>query len=87
MARIKSQDLRGKKKEGLLKQLADLKVKLPQLHGAKIQKENLRKCYTGSNYMPLDLRSKKICVMCHRLNRQEENLETKKQWLYPLQRA
>ena len=35
MAKIKAQDLRGKKKEELLKQLDDLKVELSQLRVAK----------------------------------------------------
>ena len=36
MAKIKARDLRGKKKEELLKQLNDLKVELPQLRVAKV---------------------------------------------------
>ncbi|XP_050021004.1 60S ribosomal protein L35-like isoform X3 [Alexandromys fortis] len=36
MAKIKARDLRGKKKEELLKQLDDLKVELSQLHVAKV---------------------------------------------------
>uniref|UniRef100_A0A4W5RA63 Large ribosomal subunit protein uL29 n=1 Tax=Hucho hucho TaxID=62062 RepID=A0A4W5RA63_9TELE len=36
MAKIKARDLRGKKKEDLLKQLEDLKVELSQLRVAKV---------------------------------------------------
>uniref|UniRef100_A0A8C6FT42 Large ribosomal subunit protein uL29 n=1 Tax=Moschus moschiferus TaxID=68415 RepID=A0A8C6FT42_MOSMO len=36
MAKIKARDLRGKKKEELLKQLEDLKVELSQLRVAKV---------------------------------------------------
>ncbi|XP_038193811.1 60S ribosomal protein L35 isoform X2 [Arvicola amphibius] len=36
MAKIKARDLRGKKKEELLKQLDDLKVELSQLRVAKV---------------------------------------------------
>uniref|UniRef100_A0A8C0HW83 Large ribosomal subunit protein uL29 n=1 Tax=Balaenoptera musculus TaxID=9771 RepID=A0A8C0HW83_BALMU len=36
MAKIKARDLRGKKKEELLKQLEDLKVELSQLRMAKV---------------------------------------------------
>ncbi|KAJ8414468.1 hypothetical protein AAFF_G00053380 [Aldrovandia affinis] len=36
MAKIKTRDLRGKKKEELLKQLDDLKVELSQLRVAKV---------------------------------------------------
>ncbi|MBZ3869658.1 60S ribosomal protein L35 [Sciurus carolinensis] len=36
MAKIKARDLRGKKKEELLKQLNDLKVELSQLRVAKV---------------------------------------------------
>ena len=36
IAKIKTRDLCGKKKEGLLKQLEDLKVELSQLHIAKV---------------------------------------------------
>lgn len=35
-AKIKARDLRGKKKEELLKQLEDLKVELSQLRVAKV---------------------------------------------------
>ncbi|XP_006886684.1 PREDICTED: 60S ribosomal protein L35-like [Elephantulus edwardii] len=82
MAKIKAQDLRGKKKEELLKQswMDDLKT----------QKENLRKYYKGKKYKPLDLRPKKTRAMRQRLNKHEENLNTKKQQrkecLYPLRK-
>ncbi|KAK7818104.1 hypothetical protein U0070_014699 [Myodes glareolus] len=90
MAKIKAQDLRGKKKEELLKQLYDLKVELSQLRVAKTQKENLRKFYKGKKYKPLDLRPKKTRAMRRRLTKHEEKLKTKKQQrkerLYPLRK-
>ncbi|KAH0509559.1 60S ribosomal protein L35 [Microtus ochrogaster] len=79
MAKIKARDLRGKKKEELLKQLDDLKVELSQLRVAKTQKENLRKFYKGKKYKPLDLRPKKTRAMRRRLTKYEEKLKTKKQ--------
>ncbi|XP_006887508.1 PREDICTED: 60S ribosomal protein L35-like [Elephantulus edwardii] len=79
MAKIKARDLRGKKKEELLKQLDDLKVELSQLRVAKAQKENLRRYYKGKKYKPLDLRPKKTWAMRRRLNKHEKNLNTKKQ--------
>ncbi|XP_041577870.1 60S ribosomal protein L35-like [Vulpes lagopus] len=42
-------------------------------------KENLRKFYKGKKYKPLDVWPKKACAMRLRLNKQEENLKTKKQ--------
>uniref|UniRef100_A0A2K5YJZ0 Large ribosomal subunit protein uL29 n=1 Tax=Mandrillus leucophaeus TaxID=9568 RepID=A0A2K5YJZ0_MANLE len=87
MAKIKARDLCGKKREELLKQLEDLKVELSQLPVTKVtggaassqtQKENLRKFYKGKKFKPLDLRPKKTCDMCCRLNK-HENLQTKKQ--------
>ncbi|XP_006883840.1 PREDICTED: 60S ribosomal protein L35-like [Elephantulus edwardii] len=92
MAKIKAQDLRGKKNEEelLLKQLDDLKVELSQLRVAKTQKENLRKYDKGKNYKPLDLRPKKTHALRRRLNKHEENRKTKKQQrkerLYPLRK-
>uniref|UniRef100_H3BGB4 Large ribosomal subunit protein uL29 n=1 Tax=Latimeria chalumnae TaxID=7897 RepID=H3BGB4_LATCH len=94
MAKIKARDLRGKKKEELLKQLDDLKVELSQLSKIRVvrksiarvltvinqtQKENLRKFYKGKKYKPLDLRPKKTRAMRRRLNKHEESLKTKKQ--------
>ncbi|KAG5197549.1 hypothetical protein MJG53_016409 [Ovis ammon polii x Ovis aries] len=80
MAKIKAQDLRGKRKEELLKQLEDLKT----------QKENLRKFYKGKKYKPLDLRPKKTRAMRRRLNKHEKTLKAKKQQrkerLYPLRK-
>ncbi|EGV97336.1 60S ribosomal protein L35 [Cricetulus griseus] len=78
MAKIKAQDLCGKKEE-LLKQLDDLKVEMSQLRVTKTQKENLRKFYKGKKNKPLDLRPKKTRAMHHWLTKHEEKLKTKKQ--------
>ncbi|XP_006882249.1 PREDICTED: 60S ribosomal protein L35-like [Elephantulus edwardii] len=90
MAKIKAGDLRGKKKEELLKQLDDLKVELAQLRVVKTQKENLRKYYKAKKYKALDLPPRKTRATRRRLNKHEENLKTKKQQrkerLYPLRK-
>nr|XP_035977128.1 60S ribosomal protein L35-like [Halichoerus grypus] len=57
---------------------------------SQTQKENLRKFYKSKKDKPWDLQRKKTHALCHRLNKQEENLKTKKQqWkehLYSLQK-
>ncbi|XP_035582739.1 60S ribosomal protein L35-like [Zalophus californianus] len=57
---------------------------------SQTQKENLRKFYKGKKDKPWDLQPKKTHALCHRLNKWEENLKTKKQqWkeqLYSLQK-
>ncbi|KAJ1078446.1 hypothetical protein K5549_021469, partial [Capra hircus] len=65
MAKIKARDLRGKKKEELLKQLD--------------RRRGFQTLEDGKKYKPLDLRPKKTRAMRPRLNKHEETLKTKKQ--------
>ncbi|CAB1319594.1 unnamed protein product [Coregonus sp. 'balchen'] len=89
--KIKARDLRGKKKEELLKQLDDLKVELSQLRVAKVTggaasklskicvvRKSIARVLTGKKYKPLDLRPRKTRAIRRRLNKHEESLRTKK---------
>ncbi|KAM8895969.1 large ribosomal subunit protein uL29-like [Lycaon pictus] len=100
MANIKAQDFHSKKKE-LLGSTA-VRHQSDRWHGFRVLQDpltvfspsstRLRKSSsgncTGKKAKPLDLRPQKTCVMCHQLNKREENLMTKKQQqmqrLYPL---
>merc|ERR1712071_62766 len=93
MAKIKARDLRGKKKEELLKQLDDLKNELSQLRVAKVTggaasklskirvfRKSIARVLTVINQTQKeDLRPKKTRALRRLLTRQEQSLRTKKQ--------
>uniref|UniRef100_A0A2K5HKR4 Large ribosomal subunit protein uL29 n=1 Tax=Colobus angolensis palliatus TaxID=336983 RepID=A0A2K5HKR4_COLAP len=75
---------------GAASKLSKIRVICKSTLLTRLRKKNFRKFYKGKKYKPPDLRPKKTRAMCHRLNKHEENLKTKKQQrkerLYPLRK-
>merc|ERR1712179_867172 len=85
MGKVKCSELRGKKKEELLKQLEELKQELAGLRVARVTivinqttKENLRKLYKNKKYKPLDLRPKKTRAIRKALSPTEASKKNRK---------
>merc|ERR1711893_22019 len=78
MGKVKAKELRGKKKEDLLKQLNELKQELSNLRVAKVTGGAASKL-SKKRLVPKDLRQKKTRAMRKALTAHEKSLRTKKQ--------